>query len=382
MGPREPGRKPFIVYKRKLKRGKAVYYVRYRLPDGTRLPGRSTGQTSKDAAEAWAWNHIDSGRVVRKNATVAEFAGSDFFHPAGRWATSKLSRGLRLSDRTCAEKTTKLQKYIIPALGGYQLTGITKRVVTDFRNELHCNGLSSDTINKILDCLRAILEDAEDSGLITAVPKIERAAGRAVERGVLTRAKVVQLFSIEWKDARACTCNALAASSGLRLGECLGLRASALRERSVLVCRSYGSVARTLSETTKTRVRREVVVPVPVRSEMRRLLSICPHQIEDPFVFWAARASEHPMDYKLVRQEFYRALDQIGIGEAERKVRNISFHSHRHFFNSMLLDARIPAEKVCRLTGHTSAAMTEHYAHFDDFGDVEALQAGLFHGGL
>ena len=36
----------FSLYPRKIGK-KKIYYVRYRMPDGTRLAGRSTGQTSK-----------------------------------------------------------------------------------------------------------------------------------------------------------------------------------------------------------------------------------------------------------------------------------------------------------------------------------------------
>ncbi len=371
------GLKPFTLFPRELKGGR-VFYVRYRLPDGTRTGARSTGQTSKRAAEAWAWANVQAGVVARPGVTLGEFTGDSFFSYDGTWALDKRSRGLRLSERTCAEKTAKLKGYILPALGSYRLTSITKRTITDFRNKLFQRELSSDTINKTLDCIRAILEAAEDAELIPAVPKIERASGRAAERGTLTRAEVAELFAVPWGDQRACVVNALAVSTGMRLGECLALHVSDLSKDTVHVHRSYDSVKRTLADMTKTGAERRVTVPQTVLDGMRRIIGMCPHPLEDPFIFWAARTPDHPVDYKLIRRELYAALKKIGISDAQRRARGISFHSHRHFFNSLLVEGRIPAEKVRRVTGHATAKMTAHYYHADDFDDVKKLQADLF----
>ncbi len=44
---------PFTLFKREGKGGGA-YYVRFRMPDGTRSSARSSGQTTKGAATTWA----------------------------------------------------------------------------------------------------------------------------------------------------------------------------------------------------------------------------------------------------------------------------------------------------------------------------------------
>ena len=85
-----------------------------------------------------------------------------------------------------------------------------------------------------------------------------------------------------------------------------------------------------------------------------------------------------PIYDKSIANELYTALSRIGITPEERKLRNVSFHSWRHFYNS-LLRGRIADAKLRRLTGHLSPSMTERYTHFqrEDFADVIQIQKEL-----
>lgn len=57
-------KKPFTLYKLSTtKLNKYVYYVRFRDADVNSLPGRSSGKTSKNAAEAWAIKQLQEGTI-------------------------------------------------------------------------------------------------------------------------------------------------------------------------------------------------------------------------------------------------------------------------------------------------------------------------------
>jgi integrase len=73
-------------------------------------------------------------------------------------------------------------------------------------------------------------------------------------------------------------------------------------------------------------------------------------------------------------------LREIGFSEEERKTRNITFHSWRHFFNTTLRASNVPDSKLQELTGHKTDSMTAHYTQFDigDFKDVRRLQEQFF----
>ncbi len=53
----------FSLYARARKRGRPIYYCRFRKKDGTWGPGRSTGCTSEPAARGWAEARIESGKI-------------------------------------------------------------------------------------------------------------------------------------------------------------------------------------------------------------------------------------------------------------------------------------------------------------------------------
>jgi len=78
----------------------------------------------------------------------------------------------------------------------------------------------------------------------------------------------------------------------------------------------------------------------------------------------------------MLTEELYHALDKIKINTAERKKRNITFHSWRHFFNTLLRSKGIPDSITQKLTGHKTLEMTDRYTKFslEDYKDVHDIQ--------
>jgi len=69
-----------------------------------------------------------------------------------------------------------------------------------------------------------------------------------------------------------------------------------------------------------------------------------------------------------------------GISEKERRTRNITFHSWRYFFNSLLVNSKIPIQQIQSITGHVTDAMTQHYYTPDiqEMADVLLVQGRIF----
>lgn len=128
------GKKPFSLYTRKLKNGKPVYYVKFRLPDGSWSSGKCTGQISKNKAEAYCIDYLQTGGIIiKQNVTLKDFS-VNFFDWNGSHATDKRVRGLRISPRHCLERTDLLNNHLIPVLGNVKLTAIDKALIKQFRN--------------------------------------------------------------------------------------------------------------------------------------------------------------------------------------------------------------------------------------------------------
>ena len=169
------------------------------------------------------------------------------------------------------------------------------------------------------------------------------------------------------------------------MGEVLALRRSNIDAERLLVSvvRSYDSAERIMGSTTKNGKARVVTVPPIVSRGLEMLAAVNPHGGDDPLVFWSDRTPDKPCDYKMIERGLYRAMAEIGIDEAERRRRNLSFHSWRHWLNSQLIEAHVAPEKIRAVTGHSSSEMTMLYYHAQtsemaDVRDVQARLAGSF----
>lgn len=77
--------------------------------------------------------------------------------------------------------------------------------------------------------------------------------------------------------------------------------------------------------------------------------------------------------FKLLKQE---KLVPMRVGMS---LPNISFHSWRHYFNTIMRSNNISDSKLQRMTGHKSLQMTDHYTHYglDDLKEIGDIQAKI-----
>jgi len=100
--------KPFTLYKRHITDGKHIYNVRFRDEEGNRLPGRSTSQTSKAAAENWAFKQLNKGLISpQKNITFGQYAKDWWVYDRYPYIQGKIARGFKPS-RTYADDMRSL----------------------------------------------------------------------------------------------------------------------------------------------------------------------------------------------------------------------------------------------------------------------------------
>lgn len=377
-----PDRLPFHIYQRSLKSGKKIYYAKYLKPDGTYTAGRSTGQVTRKKAEIEAWKHIQTGTITEaENQTVQEFS-KGFFDWDGQWSLSKRSAGRRLSREQCKRNNSVLENHVNRLLGQRYLSEIDTATVRHFRNTLYKEGYAGSTINKALGALRAILEYAEELHLLRGMPRIERAGLNQEERGILTPDEVKALFSLSWLDIRAYAANLIAASTGFRLSEILGIKFRNIEKDYINITGVWNWREQAYIDKLKNNQRsRRVPVPVSVQEAIEKLSDLHPFG-PDPehYILFSDHSPDYPVRDKFISNHFYKMLERLDppITPAERERRNITFHSHRHFFNSLLVESRIPLQKIQQLTGHLSASMTQRYYHQSNLDDVAEIQRELF----
>ena len=378
-------REPWSLYRRRsTPEGPEVWYYRTYDEHGHRTTGRSTGTTSKTLANDYCARLYREGRLIPSADVVFE----DYAGPWWIWGRCEYIRGRlersaagkpSISERYASDMRKALENRLLPRFGKMRLSAISPELIERWALQLRDEGLSGKGVNNLLSCLRVMLSEAYRLGRIHRNPfAVVRPLGvDNRDRGVLSIEEVQKLFAREniepaWKGHLLYRClNLVGACTGCRQGELLALRDEAVHPGWLHIAHSWSPVYGL--GPTKTRLQRDVPLP------SRALEDLQPFLGTGGFVFSMNRGKT-PVARIGVNDALYAALEKIGIPEAERRARNITFHGWRHWLNSVLRARKVADPLVRRVTGHATAEMSEHYSHFvrEDFAPVLAIQSEVF----
>jgi integrase len=376
---------PFSLYPRARKKGKPMIYVRFRSPDGEWLPGRSSGQTSRDAAKRWAMKEIMDGKVVvRQNVKFSEYADGFFdwdgtYVKRARTRQRRTSRKLGLTNmgHTHADKMNAfLKNHLIPHFGDKRLSSFTSEDIEQWidhmletpRKEKDDRPLSPRSINHMLVCLRHVFGQAKRDGLVAINPCAD--VGFAIEnskqRGILTEEETRKLIDSPWAwpNTRDYLIAKISALTGMRQMEVVALKRKHILGKSAVEHSwemGYG-----LKEPKSRAGLRTLPIAPSLREEILESMKSSPYKHDGDFVFYSADRDKPYTNNKGILDSFYEALTAIGISEVERTKRNLVFHSLRHYANTYLRFAGVPDFLIQAYIGHSSTAMTDHYTHVSD----------------
>jgi integrase len=285
---------------------------------------------------------------------------------------------------------TLLVNHILPRFQNVKLQRINPRMIERWMLELRekpgrsAGLLSPGTINRALACLKIMLKEAVRLEYLQKNPAAPILPLKEDPRrkSILNMDELRALFddralvSVWENDLRGYTANLLGASTGVRMGEARGLQVQHVFPEYVDIQWQYGKFGLT---RPKRNSMRQIPVPEKTYRALQKLIEISPYQGADTFVFWGDKR-ESPIDSKLILDSLYSALAKIGIPSGDRAQRNITYHSWRHGYNSMMRSVGIPDSKLRRLTGHRTPEMTEHYTTFSltDYQDVAQAQGEVF----
>jgi integrase len=211
-------------------------------------------------------------------------------------------------------------------------------------------------------------------------------SSKARKRGVLSPEEAKALFSLKWQDVRYKLVNLVAMTTGLRIGEILAIRSSAIGEAYLNIEWSYSFTDGLKS--TKTDEPRLVPVIPQIRDAMLQLARLNPHG--DGYVFFGEKPNK-PFDQHEPLKALKRTLVQLRAGENASeeavkeakeywKKRNVVFHSWRHFYAARMID-KLEARKVMLATGHKTDAVFKGYSDHaleSDLNDVAVTTGEVF----
>ena len=370
----------FSLYKRKVGRGKIVFYYRCYDKNGNRVCGHSTGQTSKTAAREYCMFLLKENRLVRekyqKMPTFKEFAD-------GFWDSKKSDYLKYLASRKPISKTYPdlagkiTASHLLDKFGQLRLEAITSQMIDSWLLAFPAKGLSPATGNLAFRFLSVMLSWAVRKELIKANPcrNVKLLRVEEKKRELLEHTEVKKLFGEEWETYWGkylyCLVNKLAACTGMRIGEVMGLRGEYITAKHIIVNGQYNKYGYT---DTKNHKSRTIPIPDKVMEELNKQ-----KEVNGNGYLFSLDGGKTPIGRKAISDALTRALTKLGIDKAEQKERGLSFHSWRHFFNTSLLLADVPDVKIREMTGHMSRAMTEKYTHLKiaDLKEITSVQEDM-----
>ena len=189
---------------------------------------------------------------------------------------------------------------------------------------------------------------------------IRRRTGDGYARRELTLDEVRRLLAVsgscgrEWR-----TLFSLAIYTGMRLGDCCRLTWESVNMSSAVIQMVPHKTRRYLAGR---------YVTIPLHPELAGLLQETPPELRSGFVL-----NSIAQDFTLRRWIISRRLERIFrdanietsvlLEGRERKTPLATFHSLRHTFVSIAVNAGVSLATVQSIVGHTSTAMTRHYYH-------------------
>ena len=354
-----------------------MFYYRCYDENGKRVCGHSTGQTAKTAAREYCNTLLKDGKLIKQKyrgvPTFKKFANG-FWDAETREYLKAMKKRKELSVSYPHTAFMMTKNHLLPEFGNLKLDAISNTHVDKWLLAFPDRGLSRNTGNLALKFLGVMLSWAVKKEYIASNPckGIKPLKITKKKRELLEHEDIQKLFGSDWqrywKKYIYCFISKLAACTGMRISELIGLKAEYVKDNYIIVNGQHGKFGYTATKNHKERV---MPLPNKVMEELNEFKSaIC-----NGYLF-STNGGKKPITSRSLSRALENALNAIGINPDEQKRRGLSFHSWRHFFNTSLLLANVPIPKVQKLTDHSSAALTELYTQIkkSDLDDITSVQ--------
>lgn len=341
-------------------------------PDGTRHKRTVSGPTS-DAARG----KLDD---LRRDLRLGTLAPAGPALTVGDFLAGWIERHRTyVRPATWRGQETHVRVYLVPALGrltlarlaaadveralsAFLVSGRPDRPVKRTRGRQNVAGIAPQTVRHIRTTLRRALGDAVRDGLAGRNAAAEARPPYVPHRPVtyLAAADLRKLLDATREDPLG-PLYALAATTGLRLGELLGLAWADVVDGSLTVRRSLARAhggGWALAEPKSGRSRRTIPLPLRAREAIETARTRQRFARNAAGTAWQDRdglaftdAVGRPLAPELVSREFGKARDLAG-------VPRVRFHDLRHSAATTLLAEGVPLAVISEWLGHSGIAIT------------------------
>ena len=248
---------------------------------------------------------------------------------------------------TAADYTRSIDKFIIPRLGKYPVSDLTRVEIYKFHQDMAATPYQA---NRVLGTLSVMMSQAEIWGLrpddINPCLKVKRFKEHKRERYLSKEelARLATALQIEAKTAPITTYGFwLLILTGCRLGEIQKLRWNQV---------SFERMELAFGEGESKTGRKTVVL----NSSALAILHSIPRLPDNPYVIYGRIKGQYLTDFQ---KPWRRIRKQAGLDD-------VRIHDLRHTFASFAAGQNNSLHIIGKLLGHSQAQTTARYAHLAD----------------
>ena len=215
-------------------------------------------------------------------------------------------------------------------------------------------------INDILQAIKVALSEAYRLGKIDSNPgaKVRKLQSNSAERKIFSKKEAKEFLGFA-ADPRQYAINLVAATAGLRLGECRGLLHEDIKDGYIDIRHNWQD-GEGIKEP-KWGSAGQVPIPPKTQKVLKELIAANPYQ--NNFVFWGSDP-DVPIAKRAV-SDYFNNIVEVKMEIKDRSARGLTFHAWRHYYTSGLR-GKISDHALRSFTRHSNEDMTERYTHITE----------------
>lgn len=344
------------------KRGENIYKRKDGRWEGRYKNGfKQNGKTKYSSVYGRSYSEVRS--ILQKKRTeqktMSAKCGFTFGELADIWLESVRNN---VKESTFSNYCMKLQKHIIPVLGGIKYEKLTIKFFNDFIDEKINTGLSPRYVSDMCRLIKSITKFARqrlgysDKAELLSLPRCEKK-----ERQMLTAAQQNLLTDHLTNSVSPSNLGIfISAVTGMRIGELCALKWADidLEKRIITVSRTMQRIKNTVGKTA-TKI---VITPPKSKTSAREIpipdvLYVRLKAMQKNGECYILTGKNTFIEPRTLQYRFKNILKKIGLPE-------INFHSLRHMFATSCIAVGIDVKTLSEILGHSSVEITlNRYVH-------------------
>ena len=289
---------------------------------------------------------LTEGKVFAAKDLLKDYLLTYWDPEKSKYLTSCRAEGKTHAAAYLTGNTSAIEHHFLPYFkdhGITKLSDLTRSNLLDWRNHLFEKGTSPRVINRARTAVWTALHWAVKMGELPFHPGqyVDPVKPKETERSIFELAELSKLFEKPWPDFRCYAASALAATTGMRIGEVRGLLVKNLHlEEDYLDVVANFQDEEGLKPPKWDSDRIGVPLPPPTVCAIAKVLQLHRWGAQpEHFVFFSTDSSSWPLNRHALGNALSRACKAAGIPAR-------SFHCFRHSFITPRAAAGAPIYRV------------------------------------